>query len=184
MAGESTRFLKLVRKAWLTGFPFLKPVEVDEVPRRQKCSNFCCADYAKTRGLFYFVSFDFDRNFRGQFSISITVSQSADRSVLDPSEDCRHPSATNVGTFPIAVFLGRGDFRWQLLDWEGNLNSFIVGLGGPADDYQSPFPKGYHYWQPSSFELPLEAIGQEAIHDINGKLRQFVFPKLEISLPD
>lgn len=177
MGKEQKLFLKIVRETWRAEFPFLKPVDLDETPKLPKGSNFCCDDYASTRGVFYFVTFDFSQRRQGEFSVGITVSNSAEKSVLNPPQDSR-PTPTNVGSFSIAAFLGRPAFRWDLVDVDAKTNAILASLGGTA------IPTLGHVaantWKPSSYALSFEQIADEAIRDVGDKLRRFVFPKLEI----
>lgn len=58
----------------------------------------------------------------------------------------------------------------------------MASFGAPpitAPGYVSP-----NTWKPTSYELPFEQIADEAIYDVNDKLRRFVFPKLEITVKD
>ena len=114
MGKEQKLFLKKVREAWLREFPFFKPVDLDEVPKQPKGSTFRCDDYFSTRGVCYFVSFDFSQRRQGEFLVGITVSPSREKSVLNPPEDYT-PTPTNVGTYNLAKFLNRQSFRWDLV---------------------------------------------------------------------
>ena len=176
MGKEQKLFLKKVRETWKTEFPFLKPVDLDETPKLPKGCNFRCDDYASTRGVFYFVAFDFSQRRVGEFSLGVTVSGSAGKSVLDPSADYR-PTPTNIGSYSMGVFLGRQSFRWDLVDVDAKTNAILISLGGePIASHVSE-----NTWKPSSYALPFEQIADEAIRDVNDKLRRFVFPKLEIA---
>jgi hypothetical protein len=179
MAKEQKLFLKKVREAWAVEFPLLKPVDVDEVPKRPKGGNFRCDEYFGTRGVCYFVSFDFSDRRHGEFMVGITVSASPEKSVLNPSE-YYPPSPGNVGSYNLAEFLNRQSFHWDLLDVDGKMNAILVSLGGepiPTPDYVA-----VNIWKPSSYSLPFEQIADEAIRDVSDKLRRFVFPKLEITV--
>jgi hypothetical protein len=178
MGKEQKNFLKKVREAWSTEFPFLKPVDLDEVPRQPKGSNFRCDDYFSMRRVCYFVSFDFSQRRQGEFLVGITVSPSREKSLLNPPEDYT-PAPTNVGTYNLAKFLNRQSFRWDLVDVDAKTNATLVSLG------VAPIPTlGYvaaNVWKPSSYGLAFEQIADEAICDVSDKLRRFVFPKLEIA---
>ncbi len=120
-------------------------------------------------------AFDFSKTRVGEFSVSVTVSNTADKSVLDPPTDYR-PTPTNIGSYNLAVFLGRHHFRWELEDVDAKTNAILVSLGGqPIVGISSE-----NIWRPSSYVMPTDLIFGEAIKDVNDKLRQFVFPKLEI----
>lgn len=168
----------MVREAWKTQFPFLKPVDLDETPKLPKGCNFRCDDYASSRSVFYFVTFDFSQQRQGEFSIGVTVSSSAKKSVLNPPADYR-PTPTNIGSYNIAAFLGQPAFRWDFVDVDAKTNATLASLGG------TPIPTPSHVaantWKPSSYALPFTQIADEAIRDVNDKLRRFVFPKLEIA---
>jgi hypothetical protein len=178
MGKEQKLFLKRVKEAWSTDFPFLKPVELDEVPKQPKGCNFRCEDYFSTRGVCYFVTFHFSQRRQGEFSVSIAVSPSRDKSVLN-SPEIYIPAPKNVGSYSMAVFLNRQSFRWDLTDVDAKTNGTLLSLGMaslPTADYVSA-----NVWKPSSYALPFEQIADEAIRDLSNKLRQFIFPKLEIA---
>lgn len=179
MANEQKQFLKMVREAWKTEFPFLKPVDLDEVPRQPKGSNFRCDDYFSTRGVCYFVSVDFSQRRQGEFLVGITVSPLGEKSILSPPENYT-PTPTSIGTYNLAKFLNRQSFRWDLVDVDAKTNAILVSLGGaaiPTPDYVAA-----NVWKPSSYALPFEQIADQAIRDVSDKLRRFVFPKLEIAV--
>jgi len=177
MSKEQKRFLKKVRETWNMEFPFLELVDLEEIPKISKGCNFRCKDYFSTRGVCYFVTFDFSQRRQGEFLIGITVSPSPEKSVLSPPEDYT-PTPTNIGSYNMAVFLGRQSFRWDLVDVDAKVNAILVSLGG--EPIQTPDYAYANVWKPSSYALPFEQIAEEAICDINQKLRRFVFPKLEI----
>lgn len=178
MGKEQKLFLKQVREAWKNEFPFLKPVDLDEIPKMPKGSNFRCDDYFSTRGVCYFVSFDFSQRRQGEFLVAITVSPIREKSVLSPPKDYT-PAPTNVGTYNLAKFLNRSSFRWDLVDVDAKTNAILVSLGGAA--ISTPDYVTANVWKPSSYALPFEQIAGEAIRDVSDKLRRFVFPKLEVA---
>jgi hypothetical protein len=180
MAKEQKLFLRKVRKAWSVEFPFLKPVDLDEVPKVPKGSTFRCDDYFSTRGVCYFVSFDFSQRRHGEFMVGITVSPSREKSVLNPHENYP-PSPRNVGTYNLATFLGRQSLDWDLVDVDAKTNAVLVSLG--MAPILTPDYVAVNVWKPSSYSLPFEQIADEAIRDVSDKLRRFVFPKLEIHEP-
>jgi hypothetical protein len=170
-------FLRKVREAWKTEFPFLKAVDLEETPKIPKGCNFRCDEYFGSRGVFYFFTFDFSPRRPGEFSIGVTVSPSNARSVLSPAVES-NPTPTSIGSHSIAAFMGRQTFRWELVDVDAKTNAILTSLGGlpiVTPDYVLA-----DTWKPSSFALPLEQIVDEAITDVNDKLRRFVFPKLAI----
>jgi len=178
MSKEQKLFLEKVRETWKTQFPFLKPVDLDETPKLPKGCNFRCDDYASTRGVVYFVTFDFSQRRVGEFSVGVTVSNSPEKSVLNPPEDYR-PTPKNIGSYSIAAFLGRSTFRWDLVNVDAKTNAMLASLGGTP--IATPPHVAANTWKPSSYALPFEQIADEAISDLNDKLRRFVFPKLEIA---
>lgn len=177
MSKEQKQFLKKVRENWKTQFPFLEPVNLEEMPKMPKGNNFCCKEYFAIRGVCYFITFDFSQRRQGEFSIGITVSPSPEKSILSHPEDYI-PTPTNIGSYNIAVFLGRQSFRWGILDVDAKTNAILTSLCG--EQIQTPDYISVNLWKPSSYSLPFEKIAEEAILDINEKLRRFVFPKLEI----
>ena len=110
--------------------------------------------------------------------VGITVSPSEAKSVLNPPEN-HPPSPTNVGIYNLARFLNRQSFSWDLVDVDAKTNAILVSLGGAA--IQMPDHATLNVWKPSSYALPFDQIADEAIRDVNDKLRRFVFPKLEIA---
>lgn len=177
MAKEQKHFLKRVRETWEAEFPFLKPVDLDEVPKIPRGCNYCCGNYVAIRGVFYFVTFDFSPVCPGEFSLGITVSDSAHKSVLNPPTDYR-PTPTNVGSYNIAVFMGRQAFLWDLVGTDDKVNSMLASLR--TTSIVRPTPLTANMWKPSSYDLPFAQIADEAIRDVNSKLRRFVLPKLQI----
>lgn len=177
MPNEQRQFLKMVREDWKTRFPFLNPVDLDEVPRRPKGSTFRCDDYFSTRGVCYFVSFDFSQRRQGEFLVGITVSPSREKSILSPPENYT-PSPTNIGIYNLSRFLNRQSFSWDLVDVDAKTNAILTSLGGVP--IVTPDYVAANVWKPSSYALPFEQIADEAIRDVSDKLRRFVFPKLEI----
>lgn len=177
MSKIQRQFLKSVRETWKAEFPFFKPVDLEETPKLPKGCNYRCDDYASTRGVFYFVTFDFSQRRQGEFSVAITVSNSAEKSILSPPEAAQ-PGPTNIGSYCIAAFLGRPAFSWDLVDVDAKTNATLVSLGMesiPTPDYVSA-----NIWKPSSYSLPFELIADEAIRDVSDKLRRFVFPALQL----
>ena len=74
--------------------------------------------------------------------------------------------------------MGQQSYCWDLVDIEGDSKAWFASLGIPMGD---SIPAAPHAWHPSSYGLPREAIDEEAIQDVNEKLREFVFPVLEIA---
>ena len=74
-----------IANTWRVEFPFLKPVDLKEIPRVAKGCNFLCDLYGKTRSRYYFVRLNFSPKCHGQFSIGITISPSANHSILEHS---------------------------------------------------------------------------------------------------
>jgi hypothetical protein len=175
MANEQKLFLKRVRETWKTQFPFLKMVDIEEVPKQPKGSNFRCDDYFSTRGVCYFVSFDFSPTRHGEFLMGVTVSPSPDKSNLDSPRDYV-PTPVNVGTYNLAQFLNLPHFRWDLVDVDARTNAILVSLGGVPTSHSV----SANLWKPSSYDVPFEQIAGEAIRDVSDKLCRFVFPKLQI----
>jgi len=180
MAKEQKRFLKIVRQAWAAEFPFLEPVDLAEVPRLDKGSNFRCDRYFDARGVCYFLQFHFLKSRHGEFSLRVAVSPSPDKSVLSFGP-YRDPGPTTVGYYNIADFLVVQSFTWAIVDVNAKLDELWLSLGvEPLEHFER---KPAVFWKPSSFALPFEEICAEAIGDINDKLRCAVFPKLQIALP-
>jgi hypothetical protein len=110
--------------------------------------------------------------------IQITVSPSPDKTFIDPQGDYP-PGPTNIGPYNLGWFLDpHQNLLWDLVDVDGKVNAILASLGG---GFQFPEYSGPDVWKPSSYVLPFEEITDEAIRDINDRLRRFVFPKLEIA---
>ena len=171
MAGEQKLFIKRIGASWRREFPFLKPVDLDEVPRLAKGCNFICDDYGKTKGRYYFVHVDFSPKRRGEFSIGVVVSPSPGRSMLDPAM-VDHPTCTSIGSFAIWKFMRRSHFVWALVD----LDAESIALLG----FSSGLPKSPNVWRPTTYDQPIEKICDEAIAHVNQTLRTQVFPVLQI----
>ena len=178
MAGEQRIFLKRVGETWRTEFPFLKPVDLDEIPKIPKGSTFRCDDYFVTRGVCYFVSFDFSQRRQGEFMVGITVSPSPEKSFVNPLE-YHPPSPISVGVYNLAAFLNRPSFRWDLVDVDAKTNAILISLGGMP--ITTPDFVAVDVWKPSSYALPFEQIATQAVRDVSDKLRRFVLPILEIA---
>src|SRR5262245_3776214 len=117
MSNESRRFVKQLATSWRKEFPFLKPVDLDEIPRVPKGFNFLCDAYGQTRGRYYFFAIEFSPKCRGQFSLRVAVSSSPERSTLG-SVLSSQPSPGAIGSFGIARFLSKKAFAWALVDLE------------------------------------------------------------------
>lgn len=128
--------------------------------------------------MYYFIAFDFSPQKRGEFSVGITVSPLAEKSLLDPTEVSKS-GPKNIGAYTIAAFLGKPVFRWDLVDVDAKTNAILVSLGGSP--IRTPGYVAINVWKPSSYDLPFEQIANLAIDDVNEKLRRFVFPKLGIT---
>lgn len=177
MSKEQKRFLEKIRESWTKEFPFLELVDLEEIPKISKGCNFLCREYFSMRGVCYFVTFDFSQRRQGEFLIGITVSPSPEKSVLSPPENYT-PTPTNIGSYNMAVFLGRKSFCWDLVDVDTKMNAILISLGG--EGIQTPDYVSANVWKPSSYALPFDRIVEEAICDVNEKLRRYVFTILEI----
>jgi hypothetical protein len=176
MAGIQKAFLKQARTRWQREFPILRPVHLIEVPQPNKGTNFICDRYFLERGRTYFICFDFIPKRFGEFTIGVTVSDSLTRSILEHGTG--EPSPTAIGMYAIGPFIGAPSRRWALIDHNAQADEFFrslgvepVGFAGMRDPYT---------WYPSSFGAPQEQIFDAALDDVNGVLRQQVFPKLQI----
>ena len=177
MATVQNVFLRKVRESWKREFPFFEPVDINEVPKLPKGTKFVCGDHFESRKVVYFIHFDFSEKRAGEFSICVSISASKDRSVLEPPNVYK-PSPLNVGSYGIGAFLDCQTFRWTLVDVDAGLDENLRSLGlEPIGFASMPSP---NTWKPSSFSLPAEKIVEEAILDVNEKLKSHVFPRLQI----
>jgi hypothetical protein len=176
MAHEPKQFLKRLAASWRSEFPFLRPVDLDEVPWMPKGCNFLCDAYGASRGCYYFVTVDFSPKRRGQFSVYITVSHSPKKSALGPAWG--EPSPTTTGSFGITKFIGKQQFDWALVDLEAQRDALFAKLGTPMPELGNN--RHDRIWRPSTYDQPFDKIADEAITHLNHMLRTKVFPVLEI----
>lgn len=177
MAHEPKQFLKQLATSWQKEFPFLKPVDLDEVPRVPKGCNFLCDKYGATRDYYYFIAVEFSPKRRGQFTVRIAVSSSPKESTLDSAMGLE-PSPTTKGSFGISKFLGKQQFAWALVDIEAERDVLFAKLGTPMPDLGAN--RSARIWRPSTYDQPFDKVADEAIAHLNHTLRTEVFPKLEI----
>ena len=170
-------FLKRVTEVWRIDFPFLKRVDLTEVPSVPKGSNFICDEYFRKRDRAYFIRFDFSQKRVGEFTIGITVSDSLTRSIRE--HGLESPSSSALGMFSIGQFLPVQSRTWALRDINAEVDQLFQSLG------QEPVGFGKIRstltWYPSSFDLPQKEIVDAAIADVGATLKKHVFPKLEIA---
>ena len=179
MAHEPKKFLKQVAAAWKEEFPFLKPVDLNEVPRMPKGTNFLCEACGDTRELYYFIAIEFSPKLRGQFTVRVAISDSPNRSTLGSAMGLS-PSPTTKGSFGVQRFLGQQQFSWALVDLEKERDELLAEIGMPIPELGNN--RTHNIWRPSSYEQPFESIAQEAIEHLNSVLRTKVFPVLKIEL--
>jgi len=177
MTQEQKLLLKKVCQRWVVEFPCFKTVNLDERPKAAKGAVFRCDKYATDRGIYYFLVFEFPRHRPGEFSLRIAVSRSAEQSALDPPVDYK-PTPTNIGSHDIAAFMQLQSYQWDLVDVDARNDVVLAELGGPA--LGGPTYRPESLWQPSSYSLDAESIVEEAIDDVNNKLRRYVFPQLNL----
>jgi len=103
-AQYSKAFLRRVREVWRLDFPFLKPVDLSEIPLVPKGCRFLCDDYFAERGRAYFIIFDFCPRRIGEFSLSITVSDSITAPFVSMAWT---PFLRRTRMYSIGQFMGR-----------------------------------------------------------------------------
>lgn len=171
--------LRKIQENWKQEFPLLKPIDLDEVPRRIKGGNYVCDQYFQERNLAYFFSIDFHLKRQGEFTIDVTISNSPKQSIQTGGSRW-DLDAERIGSYRLGTFVNGKDCWWALADADtlhaGNLKS--LGFES-ADIFPTP---AQNRWRPSSFDLPPGKIIAEAIGDINEKLKSFVFPKLKVEM--
>ena len=161
-----------LEKSWSTEFPGL------EVIRRNASGSivFCCNKYFTSRGLMYLFHIAFSSRRPGRFSVSIGISKSEvnagplQGSNFEPSK---------LGEYPICAFQSTKDFWWHLEDIESRERASLAQWGVPGLTSLVNYNDN-NRWRPSSYALPIEDIVDEAICDLNQRLKKFVFPKLQI----
>lgn len=176
MAGENKLFLKALRKSWKQKFPFLVPVDLEEVPKVQKGCNFRCDKYLANRGVCYFFTIDFQPKTRGRFILRISTSSNPEKSIVEHG-DWPLTAAKPTGMFGVWQILERRYLAWDLVDWAGELNQLYTQLGM---DYRVEPGDSPDIWRPVSYAVPIEAIVDAAIEDLNAVMMKEVFPRLEI----
>ncbi len=178
MAHEQKHFLTQLATSWKCEFPFLKPVDLIEVPRVPKGCNFLCDSYGAKRGYYYFLAVEFSPKCRGQFTLRVVVSPTPNHSTLDYA--WVHPSPTTVGSFGVSKFIGKQMFSWALVDLGAERDALFARLEMPNPFLESN--RTERLWRPSTYDQPFEYIAQEAITHLNDTLRSKVFPVLEIEV--
>lgn len=176
MAGESKLFLKAVRKSWKQKFPFLMPVDLDEVPKVQKGCNFRCDKYWASRGVCYFFTIDFQPKIRGRFTLGISISSNPEKSIIGHGV-WPLTAAQPTGMFGVWQILERRYLAWDLVDRVGELNQLYDQLGM---DYRMERDDSPDIWRPTSYSMPVERIIEAAIEDLNSVMEKQVLPKLRI----
>jgi hypothetical protein len=178
MKSEQLFYRELARN-WGGRFPALAPVHLPETPQPPKGSNFICDKYYGERRRAYFFNVFFSQKRRGEFTLSVTISDSQQRSLLEgrSSSDLNVPL---IGTYRIAAFMQRQDYWWAIKDVNAESSDLLRSFGIASGDFGSrPTP---HRWRPTSYDLPFEKVVEEALVDLNEKISNFVLPKLCISL--
>jgi hypothetical protein len=176
MPSPQKPFLKRVRDVWRREFPFLKPVDLAEIPALPKGCRFLCDDYFTERERAYFIFFDFSLRRIGEFSLGITVSDSVTRCIREHGLDT--PSAYALGMYSVGQFIGAQTRRWALVDVDAQVDALFRSLGQQPVGFAQT--RSRFTWYPSSFELPPEQIFDEALADVRAVLVEHVFPKLQI----
>jgi hypothetical protein len=176
MSKIQSPFLKRAREAWRVRFPFLEPVEIDEVPKRDKGGNYRCGTLFAERGLAYFFSYQFSTRRLGEFTLDVTISDSLARSVVErrwASDVTEH----KLGSYRIGSFIDGKDHWWALRDVDAGASGFLESLGLSGPEVASPRVVPGR-WRPSSFDIPISEIYDQAIVDVSDKLSRYVLPKL------
>jgi|GEM_PF-5186477 len=180
MPNELKVFKKLVADSWRMDFPFLKQVDIDEVPRVEKGCNFLCDLYGESRKRYYFLRINFSPKRRGEFSVGISISPSPARSILEHPLVSPELTPFSIGMFGIWKFLDLPRFDWALVDIDSEQNALFSKLGLPG--IKSGSRRSANVWRPSTYDQPFFKIAEEAVSHLNYTLRSRVFPVLEISL--
>jgi hypothetical protein len=175
MASIQKRFLKQVREAWRRDYPFLKPVNLVEVPRLPNGANFLCDRYFSERGRAYFIWFDFPQKRFGEFHLGISVTDTLTQSIRD--HGLAKPTPTALGIYDVVQF-GSPKRTWALVDIEAESDKFFQSLGMDTSDLA--LPRSQSTWFPQSYEVPEAQIFDEAITDVAATLAKYVFPALQI----
>lgn len=181
MPSKNKLFLELLAEAWSERFPFLIRTDIDEIPKRVKGGNYICETYYVERGVYYFISIEFHKKRKGEFTIDVTISDSKLNSIRDGKY--WDPSSFNpcvTGAYRLGMFVNRRDYWWALEDFDAIYAKNIKSLGFDLELVKKMTVPPNNRWQPSCFSKPFEEIAREAIADINNKLEEFVFPKLKL----
>ena len=170
--------LKKLKENWNNEFSFLKPSEVKEIPRRDKNCNFIYEGSYEEVGLAYFFSIQFSKIRVGEFTLDVSVSNDKEHSILE-RRGKQDLSELKIGTYRIGSFFEKKDYWWALVDVDAEGHRLFESIGGVGSDL--PKLNEQNRWQPNSFKLPPDQIINEAIADVNEKLRLYVFPKCKIN---
>jgi hypothetical protein len=173
------QFLKKLKENWSSEFPFLKPIEVKEIPRRDKNCNFIYEGSYEKAGLAYFFSIQFSKIRIGEFTLDVSISNDKEHSILE-RKGKQDLSELKIGTYRIGSFFEKKDYWWMLVDVDRESYRLFESIGAVGSDLLKLGEQKQNRWQPSSFELPPDQIINEAIADVNKKLRLYVFPKCKI----
>lgn len=176
MPSPQKPFLKRARDVWRREFPFLKPVDLAEIPSFPKGCKFLCEDYLAERDRAYFIFFNFSLRRIGEFSLGITVSDSVTRCIREYGFDA--PSACALGMYGVGQFIDAPTRNWALADVDAQVDALFRSLGQDSVGFAQT--RSRFTWYPSSFELPQEQIFDEALSDVRAVLIEHVFPKLKI----
>lgn len=169
-------FLKRAREVWQREFPFLKPVDLAEIPQLPKGCRYLCDDYFAERGRAYFIFFDFSLRRIGEFSLGITVSDSVTRCIRE--HGLAVPSSSALGMYSVSQFMGIQRRDWALADVDAQVDAFFQSLGQQPVGFAQK--RSRYRWYPTSFELPQVEIFDAALADISAILKEHVFPKLQM----
>ena len=178
MRNSDKTLFKIVGESWKDAFPALRPIHLKEIPQRPRGSNFLCDRYFQERGLVYFFSIGFAPKRPGQFTLSVTISDTQERSIFTGggADELR---VGKLGTYRIAAFMKRQDWWWCLSDVEKEADDFMVSLGGGPIYAGRKLP---HRWRANSYAVPLEQIVREGVLDLNAQIREYVLPQLNLVL--
>jgi len=178
MAKFTKPFMQELRLSWQREFPFLQPASANIIPNRSQSITYTYHTGSATN-LFYHFAILFTSKQPGEFTVEIFISDKPTQETMticwpDDIKDRK------LGQYRIGWFVDGKDHWWGLKDNVAESNAFMKSLDA---DFPSnlQMQKRQYLWLPSSLDQPLNSIINEAIADLNQKMKDHVFPKLDIT---
>ena len=163
-------FLRSAKDFWQTHYPFLTPVSGKVGSKTPEGAIFAVARQPEMIYLF----FQFSSVYSGRVTINVTVSDVEGDFVASPRSKIVKPLP--VGTYRVSRFWGEADYWWALEDE----SKMFQALGAAQEAFNLSSIPNEKIWTPKYYSATATVIS-EALKNIDTKLKQFVFPVLELS---